>query len=162
MNQDVHGTFWHRGYLLTLLATAEETSGGFSLIESVGCKGQSEETPLHVHTCETEYFYLIQGAVILDVGGDVIRPAEHRFVALPRNVPHCLEIGSACARFLHLYIPGGYEGFLRELSEPARALTPPPAALHRDIGRLITVAAKYGVQIISPPSRPATATGGMR
>ena len=152
MNTVVDATFWHCGYLLTILATAEETDGGFSLVEGLARKGVSEEPPLHVHTCEAEYVYLLEGELTFHVGDEFIHATAPTFVALPRDVPHRFEIASERARFLHLYVPGGYDGFYRELSDPARSLAQPHQG-PRDAGRLITVAAKYGVEIMSPAPR---------
>ncbi len=152
MNTGVDAAFWHRGYLLTILASAEETDGRFSLVEGLARRGVSEEPPLHIHTCEAEYVYLLEGELTFQVGDELTRATAPTFIALPRDVPHRFEVASERARFLHLYVPGGYDGFYRELSEPARSRVPPPLG-PRDAGRLIIVAAKYGVEIMSPAPR---------
>ena len=150
MTQDGNATFWHCGYLLTILATAEETNGGFSLIEGLARKGVSEAPPMHVHTCEAEYIYLIEGAMNFQVGDEWTHATAPGFIALPRRVPHRFELASERARFLSFCTPGGFEGYFRELSEPAQSLRLPPSGAPRNIGRLITVAARYGVEIIAP------------
>lgn len=149
MNTDAGRSLWHRGYLLTLLAIAEETDGGFTLIEVLARKGVSEEQPMHIHTCEVEYFYLLEGEMTFHIGDEHTHATAPEFISLPREVPHRFEIASESVRFLHLYVPGGYDGFYRELSEPALSLSP-AAQVPGDVGRLITVAAKYGVEIMSP------------
>jgi hypothetical protein len=52
-------------------------------------------------------------------------------------------------RLLVLITPGGFEGFLTEMGEPASALTlSTPSA--SDMDKLIAVAAKYRIEILGP------------
>jgi quercetin dioxygenase-like cupin family protein len=114
-------SIWYSGYLLTFLATAEETGGRFSLVEEVGQRGLSVEPPLHVQTREEESFYVIEGEMRFQVGDDVIEAPAGSFVTLPRAVPHRFEIVSEQVRMLNLCTPAGFEGFFRELGRPASA-----------------------------------------
>ncbi len=139
---------WHCGYLVTIHVTAEETNGRFSLVEAVARRGELEESPMHVHSYEAEYIYLLEGEMSIQVGDQRTRAAAPGFIALPQDVPHRFDIVSERARFLHLYVPGGYDGFYRELSELMQPIGAPAQGL-RDVCRLITVAARYGVQIMS-------------
>lgn len=142
---------WYSGYLLTFLATGEETGGRFSLIEEVGRKGQSAEPPMHVQTREEESFYVIEGQMTFYVGDSVITAPAGTFVTLPRDVPHRFTIDSEQVRMLNLCTPVGFEGFFRDLSESAQAMTLPPAPDGPPgIERLITTAAAYGVEILPP------------
>ena len=144
-------SFWYSGWLLTFLATGEETGGRFALVEELGRKGLSAEPPLHVHTREEEWFYVIEGEMTAYVGDEVIHAPAGTFVVLPRGVPHRFEISEE-VRLLNLITPAGLEGFFRELSEPARELTlPPPPEGPPDVARLVSTAAKYGCEILPPP-----------
>ncbi len=49
---------------------------------------------------------------------------------------------------LLLCAPGGFEQFVLELSEPEPAPGVPPAP--PDMAKLMTVAAKYGIDILGP------------
>lgn len=142
---------WYGGYLLTFLATGEETGGSYALVEELGRKGLSTEPPLHVHTREEESFYLIEGEMAFYVGDGVVPAPAGTLIVLPRGVPHRFEIVSEEVRLLNLITPAGFEGFFRELSEPARELTlPPPPEGPPDVARLVSVAARYGCEILSP------------
>lgn len=143
---------WYSGYLLTFLANGEETGGRFSLVEEVGRKGMSAEPPLHIHTHEEESFYILEGRVMFFVGDEVIEAAPGTLITLPRDIPHRFTLESDEVRMLNLCSPAGFEGFLKDLSEPAQALTLPPAPDGPpDIEKLLTAAAKYGVEIVGPP-----------
>jgi len=83
------------------------------------------------------------------------RQAAGSFVYGPRNVPHTFIVGSAQARFLLVTEPGGFELFMRSLSEPAQTRTiPPPAATPPDPAPLVAAAAEYGIEILGPPGIP--------
>lgn len=148
---DLGRSVWYSGYLLTFLATGEETGGAFSLVEEVGRKGHSAEPPMHVQTREDESFYVIEGAMRFIVGDDVIDAPAGTFVCLPRDVPHRFEIVSDDVRMLNLCTPGGFDGMFRDLSEPAKEMTLPPAPDGPpDIEHLIQTATRYGVEILPP------------
>jgi hypothetical protein len=59
------------------------------------------------------------------------------------------------ARFLLVVEPAGFEGFVRELSEPAGERTLPPATVQPPSPEQMTAtAAKYGLDILGPPGIP--------
>lgn len=143
---------WYSGWLLTFLATGEETGGQYSLTEVTGRRNHSAAPPIHVHTREEECFYIIDGAITCYVGDEVIEVPAGAFIVLPRGVPHRYELASEEARLLNLCIPAGFENFYRALSEPAQELTLPPAPEGPpDVARLLAIAADHGVEILGPP-----------
>src|SRR5215213_5096876 len=67
------------------------------------------------------------------------------FVYGPRGIPHGFRVeGEQPARVLLQCTPGGFEHFVMEMSEQAPPSGPP------DMQRLISVAAKYGNEILGP------------
>ena len=144
---------WSFGVLATIKASSETTAGRVGVIEHRGPQGAG--SPLHVHRREDEWFYVIEGALTFWVGGTVIEAPAGSFVYGPRDVPHTFQISSPEARFLLVAEPGGFESFLRELGQPAPALTiPPPAAPPADLAPLVAAAAAYGIEILGPPGIP--------
>jgi len=142
---------WYSGWLLTFLAVGEETGGRFSLIEEIGRRDQSAVPPMHRQTLEEEGFYVADGEMTFFVGDETIPAQAGTFVFLPRGVPHRFEIVSEEVRVLNLCAPAGFEGFFRDLSEPARSLTLPPAPEGPpDVARLLEVASEYGVEFLPP------------
>jgi quercetin dioxygenase-like cupin family protein len=147
---------WFLGTLATIKASADTTDGRVAVIEHLAPHGAG--SPLHVHHNEDEWFYVTEGELTFWVGGQVIHAPAGSFVYGPRNIPHTFLVSSPQARFLLVVEPAGFENFLRELSEPAQALTLPPATSQApDMERLLAKAAEYGVDIIGPPGIPTTA-----
>jgi Cupin domain len=105
---------------------------------------------------EDEWFYVTEGQLTFWIGGEVIDAATGSFVYGPRGVPHTFLVSSPEARFLLVTEPAGLEGSVRELSEPAVALTLPPAVMQPPSRELMmAAAARYGLQILGPPGTPA-------
>ncbi|MBW3633225.1 MAG: quercetin 2,3-dioxygenase [Chloroflexi bacterium] len=143
---------WYSGWLLTFLATGEDTGGHYSLTEVTGRRNHSVVPPMHVHTREEECFYVIEGAITCYVDDQVFQVAAGDFIVLPRGVPHRYELSSEEARLLNLCVPAGFENFYRTLSEPALDLTLPPAPEGPpDVPRLLATAADHGIDILGPP-----------
>jgi quercetin dioxygenase-like cupin family protein len=145
---------WFLGILATIKASTKTTAGRVAVIEHLAPQGSG--SPLHIHHREDEWFYVIDGELTLWVGGKVIVAPAGSFVFGPRGIPHTFTVTSAEARFLLVTEPAGFEGFLRALSEPATALTLPPASVQPpDPERMMAAAAEYGLEIIGPPGIPA-------
>ncbi len=145
---------WFLGALLTIKASGETTDGGVAVIEHHARQGHG--SPLHVHHNEDEWFYVTEGELTFWTAGEVTRAPAGSFVYLPRDVSHTFLVSSSEARFLLVLEPAGFEGFVRELSEPARERTLPPATVQPPSPEQMTAtAARYGLDILGPPGIPA-------
>jgi quercetin dioxygenase-like cupin family protein len=146
-------TLWSFGALATVKASTKMTGGGVFVMELLAPKGSG--SPLHVHHREDEWFYVLEGELAFWVGGRVIAAPSGSFVFGPRDIPHTFMVTSDLARFLLVTEPGEFEGFVRELSEPARTPTPPPPPTGPpDMERILRTAARYGLEILGPPGIP--------
>jgi quercetin dioxygenase-like cupin family protein len=146
---------WFLGVLATVKASAETTGGRVAVIEHLAPQGSG--SPLHRHQREDEWFYVIDGALTLWVGGQVIEAPAGSFVFGPRGIPHTFTVSSPeGARFLLVAEPAGFEAFMRTVGEPAPSLTlPPPPTAPPDMERLMAIAADHGIEILGPPGIPA-------
>jgi quercetin dioxygenase-like cupin family protein len=145
-------SFYFLGTLMTLKAGSAETNGQFSLIEQVSPAGFA--TPLHVHHGEDEAMYILEGVFTFFVGDQVIKATPGSFVYLPKEVPHAFRVeGERAARLLQLTTPAGIEQGFVEMGEPATSLVLPPPHIPtpEEIGRMMTISAKYNVEQLGPP-----------
>jgi uncharacterized RmlC-like cupin family protein len=84
---------------------------------------------LHIHTREDELFYVLEGKIAYRVGDVRAEVSAGHTVFAPRNIPHGFIVTSPePARYLIVYSPSGFEGFIRDSSAPAQGLVLPPAA----------------------------------
>ncbi|MBA2348512.1 MAG: quercetin 2,3-dioxygenase [Solirubrobacterales bacterium] len=145
---------WFLGALVTVKSSGETTEGRVAVIEHHAPQGHG--SPLHVHHNEDEWFYVTEGELTFWLDGEVTTAPAGSFVYLPRDAPHTFSVSSAEARFLLVVEPAGFEGFVRESSEPAAERTLPPATVQLPSPEQMTAtAAKYGLDILGPPGIPA-------
>ena len=86
------------------------------------------------------------------VGEDTFRADAGSFVHLPKGIPHTYEnVGIGPARFLTLMVPAGLEKFFEVVGKPGSDVSSPPPSDEEDIDRLLSVAPRYGVEILPPP-----------
>jgi len=148
--QSLDRSVWYSGALLTFLATGEETQGQFALVEAVGRKGNVP--PRHIHHREDEIYYILEGEIVFSVGDRTIKGTAGTMVFLPRGVPHSWTAESEQIRILFLLTPAGGEGWFKEFSVPAPAMTLPPAAepAYGEVQRMLEAAPRYGLEFVLP------------
>jgi len=144
---------WAFDCLVTVKSSAETTGGAVAVIEHHAPRGAG--SPLHVHSREDEWFYVIEGQLTLWVGGQTCVAPAGSFVFGPKGIPHTFVVDSEEARFLLVTEPAGFEEFMRVAGAPAERLEiPPPATEPPDVAALTAVAAEYGIEITGPPGIP--------
>ena len=150
--QSLDRSVWYSGWLLTFLATGEETRGQFALMEQVARKGNVP--PRHIHHREDETFYVVEGEMTFSIGDETIKATAGTMVFAPRDVPHSFTIDSEQVRILVMVAPAGAEGFFKECSVPAPSMTlPPPAETpYSEIQKMMALAPRFGFEFV-PPKR---------
>jgi mannose-6-phosphate isomerase-like protein (cupin superfamily) len=126
------------------MAWASETGGGFSLVEHpIPPRGLA--APLHRHSREDEYSYVLAGRMGADLGGEVVVAGPGDLVFKPRGEWHTFwNAGDEPCRILEIISPGGFERYFEELIDFLQAPTRKSVA---------PVAARYGLEI-DPSSIP--------
>ena len=109
--QSLQRSVWYSGWLLTFLATGEETRGQFALMEQIARKGNVP--PRHIHHREDETFYVVEGEMTFFIGDETIKATPGTMVFAPRDVAHSFTIDSEQVRILVMVAPAGAEGFFR-------------------------------------------------
>lgn len=124
-----------------LLAGADLTDGAASFVVHT-LAPRALGAPVHTHTREDEWSYVLDGAVGIQLGEEdhVARPGD--LVLKPRAVPHAFwNATDEPARLLEVITPGGFERYFSALGRIlGTGGMPDPVSL----GRL---AAEFGVEI---------------
>jgi quercetin dioxygenase-like cupin family protein len=93
----------------------EESGGGFSLVEHP-MAARALAAPLHRHTRENEYSYVLEGRVGALLGEQVLTADPGDLIVKPRNQWHTFwNAGDEPARILEIISPAGFEGFFAEV-----------------------------------------------
>jgi len=108
-----------------------EAGERFSLVEHP-MSARALAAPLHRHTREDEYSYVLEGRMGALLGDDVVEAGPGDLVHKPRNQWHTFwNAGDEPCRILEIISPAGFEQFFRELSDLGGAMTADPADLAR-------------------------------
>jgi mannose-6-phosphate isomerase-like protein (cupin superfamily) len=115
---------WFFGMLAEVKASAADTGGQYTLLEITAPAGL--QTPLHVHYREDEGFYVLDGAVTIQLGEETVElgPGQHAFG--PRDIPHRFTIGPDGARMIWV-LAGRLRGLRRRGERAGRDADRPPA-----------------------------------
>src|SRR5437660_10683408 len=98
------------GFDASVKASRDSTGGNLSVIESRTRGG----APWHVHTREDEYFYVVEGTIVVHLGQETYEAPAGSFVFLPGEVPHAWDVGGdGLATRLMMTAPALLEGLLR-------------------------------------------------
>ncbi len=123
-----------------MMAWTEETGGGFSLVEHP-MPPRHLAAPLHRHSREDEYSYVVEGTMGAILGDEVVYAEVGDFVFKPREQWHTFwNAGDEPARILEIIAPGGFEHFFDELGDLVRTGEPDP-------GALAELSARYGLEM---------------
>jgi mannose-6-phosphate isomerase-like protein (cupin superfamily) len=114
----------------------EESGGGFSLVEHP-IKPRHLCAPLHRHSREDEYSYVLEGRMGALLGDDVVYAEPGDLAFKPRDQWHTFwNAGDEPCRILEIISPGGFERFFEELAAALASGEEPPM---QDLSR------RYGV-----------------
>ena len=126
-----------------MIDTAETHAGGFSLVEHP-MPPHALAAPLHRHSREDEYSYVLEGRMGALLGDDVVYAEAGDLVHKPRDQWHTFwNAGEEHCRILEIIAPGGFERFFGELVEAGEhdpAHPPEPE-------QLAALGARYGLEL---------------
>jgi mannose-6-phosphate isomerase-like protein (cupin superfamily) len=123
-----------------MLAGAE-TGGGFSLVEHP-MPPRALAAPLHRHTHEDEYSFVLEGCVGALLGDEVVYGEVGDLIFKPRAQWHTFwNDGDEPARILEIISPAGFERYFEEMVDLLERPGPP------DPSELGAVAARHGLEV---------------
>jgi len=124
----------------------DETAERFSLVEHP-MSARALAAPLHLHTREDEYSFVLEGRMGALLGDEVVEAGPGDLVHKPRNQWHTFwNAGDEPCRILEIISPAGFELFFKELV----ALGGP---LKADPEELASLNERYGLEM-QPDSVP--------
>jgi quercetin dioxygenase-like cupin family protein len=124
----------------------EEAGERFSLVEHP-MSARALAAPLHRHTREDEYSYVLEGRVGALLGDDAVIGGPGDLIFKPRNQWHTFwNAGEEPARILEIISPAGFERFFAELADLGGLTRADPQAL-------ADLCARYEVEV-DPDSIP--------
>src|ERR671920_852544 len=99
-----------------------------------------------------------EGELTFYVGDQTTKAQPGLFLFGPKDIPHAFTVDSGPARLLFILSPAGFEELVREMGEPARALTLPPQPeappSEAEMQQMAAMAAQHGVEFLGPPPGP--------
>ncbi len=133
---------------MRILLRAEDSDGSLGAVE-MRMEPRDAGPPLHAHRLHAESFYVLEGALTVQLGDDRVTGGVGTWASAPAGTPHTLaNFSPRPTRVLCLFSPGGFERrFERMLaSEAERAALADLAAAERETVLLGPA--------MSPPSSP--------
>jgi mannose-6-phosphate isomerase-like protein (cupin superfamily) len=128
------------------LIDGEDAAARFSLVEHP-MSPRALAAPLHLHTREDEYSFVLEGRMGALLGDAVVEAAPGDLVFKPRNQWHTFwNAGDEPCRILEIIAPAGFERFFRELADLGGAVKAEPE-------ELAALNARYGLEM-QPESVP--------
>jgi len=124
----------------------DETGGGFSLVEHP-MSAHALGAPLHRHSREDEYSYVLQGRVGALLGDEVLVGVPGDLIFKPRHQWHTFwNAGDEPARILEIISPAGFERYFEELVALGGSIRADPLDLRQ-------LSQRYGLEV-NPASIP--------
>ncbi len=143
-----------------------ESGGGFSLVEHP-MSARALAAPLHRHTREDEYSFVLEGEVGALLGDEVLIGKPGDLIFKPRNQWHTFwNAGDCPARILEIISPAGFERFFSELIDLGGVTKVEPQMLANlcgryrldmDSGSVPELVARFGLRFPGEPIRRVAA-----
>jgi mannose-6-phosphate isomerase-like protein (cupin superfamily) len=117
----------------------EDSGGGFSLVEHP-MPPKALAAPLHRHSREDEYSFVLEGRMGALLGDDVVYAEVGDLVFKPRNQWHTFwNAGDEPARILEIISPAGFEDYFRGMVEILASAQP-------DFEKIMELQARHGFE----------------
>jgi len=128
------------------MVNGSESGGGFSLVEHP-LPPRALAAPLHRHSREDEYSYILEGRVGALLGDEVVIGSPGDLIFKPRNQWHSFwNAGDEPARLLEIISPAGFEKYFDELVDMGGSRKADPQSI-------AALAKRYGLEV-DPASIP--------
>jgi mannose-6-phosphate isomerase-like protein (cupin superfamily) len=131
---------WLGGLGIRFMVPGEDSEGGFALVEHP-LRPRALAAPLHRHSREDEYSFILRGRVGALLGEQVVYGDPGDLIYKPRGQWHTFwNAGDEEASLLEIISPAGFEKYFEELTSMFPSGKPEPP-------RIAPVAQRYGLEL---------------
>jgi quercetin dioxygenase-like cupin family protein len=128
------------GIGVRFMVDGSESGGGFALVEHP-MEPHALAAPMHRHSREDEYSFVLEGRVGADLGGQIVYGETGDLIFKPRGQWHTFwNAGDGPARILEIISPAGFEKCFDTMTDLASRGELDPA-------RMAALAAEYGTEV---------------
>jgi len=125
--------------------SSKDTAGDLCIYDTV--RHEKGGPALHIHHKQDEWFYIIKGEFLVQVGDDkfTLKPGDSAFA--PRTIPHAFaKTSEGEAQMLVLFQPAGsMEDFFRQMAKQGKEI---PKNQEQTLKQLWK---SHGMEIVGPP-----------
>jgi quercetin dioxygenase-like cupin family protein len=147
-NETAPSDLWFLGSRVRMHLAQEENAARISLVEHRIPEGFSP--PRHIHLDEDETFYVLEGELVIEAGEARRTVRAGQAAHAPRGVAHSFRVVSPGGARCLTVSTGGFEAFVRTVSQPAvDEGLPGPAPIDADV--LTEAAGRHGILFVGPP-----------
>ena len=126
---------------LDVKISSSDSEGALAVFQQTG-QTPNGGPPLHIHLYQDEWFYILEGDYLFQVGDEKFQMTKGDTIFLPRNVPHAFVQLTEKASVIVSYFPAGkMEAFFKETD----SWTSPPT---KEI--IADVFARHEMKVVGP------------
>src|SRR3979411_3037933 len=104
------------GIGVRFMVDGAESGGGFALVEHP-MEAHALAGPMHRHSREDEYSFVLEGRVGADLGGEIVYGEVGDLIFKPRGQWHTFRnCGGSPSRILEIISPAGFEKFFDKVT----------------------------------------------
>lgn len=127
---------------LDIKISGKDTAGDLAVFEQTG-QTPNGGPPLHIHPFQDEWFYVVEGEYLFQVGEEKYKMKPGDTIFLPPNVKHAFVQLTSKAKTLVSYLPAGK---MEEFFAVTDKWNMPPSA-----EEIYKVFADHEMQVVGPP-----------
>jgi quercetin dioxygenase-like cupin family protein len=127
---------------LDVKISGKDTENDVAVFEQTGLTPKGGP-PLHIHPNQDEWFYVVEGNYVFQVGADTYQLKPGDTIFLPRNVPHAFVQLTEKGKMVVSYLPAGK---MEDFFAVTDKWTSPPTK-----EEIATVFANHDMQVVGPP-----------
>jgi len=127
---------------LDIKISGKDTENDLAVFEQTGLTPKGGP-PLHIHPTQDEWFYVVEGEYLFQVGEEIYQMKPGDTIFLPRKVQHAFVQLTEKGKMIVSYLPAGQ---MEDFFAVTDKWTTPPTK-----EEIAKVFADHGMQVVGPP-----------